>query len=123
MRVGVEAAAAQHHVAHGVQQRQHGLPRALPRLRIAARQDRRERHACEAELGVSRLEAGAAMSGRVTCSRVSTREHGNFMCGVFAAGSTLRCTTSNRCEVQHADGLGHQDAFARNPILGYRAIL
>ena len=64
MRVGMEAAAAQHHVAHGIQQRQHGLLRALPRLRIAVRQDRRERHACAAVLGVRRLQAGAAMSGR-----------------------------------------------------------
>ena len=54
MRVSVEAAAAQHHVAHGIQQRHQGLPRALPRLRIAARQDRCERHACAAVLGVSR---------------------------------------------------------------------
>ena len=79
MRVGVEAPAAQHHVAHGVQQRHQGLPRALPRPRIAAGQDRRERRACAAVLGVSRFRAGAAVSGRLMGSRASTRVQGNSL--------------------------------------------
>ena len=45
VRICVETASAQHHVPQRVQQRRHGLPRALPRNRIATRQHRGERHA------------------------------------------------------------------------------
>ena len=89
MRVGVEAAAAQHHVAHGIQQRDQGLPRALPRLRIAAGQDRRKRRACAAMLGVSRFRAGAAVPGRLMARGLARMRRGTA-CDVYTAGETLR---------------------------------